>query len=216
VIDSSALLSTGQVWVVIPIKSFELAKQRLQDVLTSPERKNLAEKLAIGVLLASAPLPIAVVCADETVAAVARDLGAHIVSDPSTGLNDAVQAGVLFASGHGGSRVVVVHADIPMIDNLSARLRISELQPNDALLVPDRRLDGTNIVSVPIGLPIGLPTALPIGSQFRFQYGKRSFLHHRAEAIRCGMRVIERRDTNLSLDIDTAEDLHEWKRRLTF
>ncbi len=188
--------------MVIPIKSFDLAKQRLTDVLSGAERKDLAEKLAIGVIRSASPLPVVVVCHDAAVADVALGLGAEIVDDGRLGLNNAVHVGHEFVRQCGGTRIVVIHADIPLKGNLSARLRTNMLTSADVLLVPDRRLDGTNVLSV------------PVDAGFQFHYGHASFGQHRNEATRCGLRILERRDHMLALDIDTADDLREWNRRM--
>jgi 2-phospho-L-lactate/phosphoenolpyruvate guanylyltransferase len=195
--------------VVIPIKSFDLAKQRLGVVMSSQDRHELAEQLARGVILAAHPLSVAVVCADKGVEVFARALGAEIVSDPGSGLNNAVRAGVEAVTRNGAKRVVIIHADIPLAQNLSARLRINTLRENDALIVPDRRLDGTNVLSLPTSLFTD-----PATDQFQFRYGGGSFHNHVMSARAAGLQIIERRDHLLSLDIDTAEDLSEWKRRI--
>lgn len=50
--------------VLVPVKSFAAAKQRLGSALSDLERRELVRSMAERVLLAAAPLPVAVVCDD--------------------------------------------------------------------------------------------------------------------------------------------------------
>ena len=63
------------------------------------------------------------------------------------------------------------------------------------LVVPDRHLDGTNVIS------------LPSASGFRFAYGPGSFQRHRAEAVRLGLAVTVLADESLQWDVDVPADL---------
>ena len=62
-------------------------------------------------------------------------------------------------------------------------------------LTPDRRRDGTNVMSV------------PARSGFRFAYGAGSFDAHRAEAERCGLVVVTVEAEHLAWDVDRPDDL---------
>jgi 2-phospho-L-lactate guanylyltransferase len=62
-------------------------------------------------------------------------------------------------------------------------------------LVPDRRLDGTNVLAVPTEVGFG------------FAYGPGSFTRHRAEAQACGLPARIVRDDRLAWDVDLPADL---------
>jgi 2-phospho-L-lactate guanylyltransferase len=62
-------------------------------------------------------------------------------------------------------------------------------------LVPDRRDDGTNVVSV------------PTDAGFAFSYGPGSFRRHAAEARRLGLPVRVLREPGLGWDVDIPDDL---------
>src|SRR5437868_15349223 len=136
----------GPVAVLVPVKAFADAKLRLAPALPAAERSRLAQTMATHVLEVARPLPVAVVCDDPAVADWARGEGALVVWEPGRGLNGAVQAGVERLAVAGVRQVVVAHADLPLAGPLAWAARFPGVT-----LVPDRRDDGTNVVSVPTG-----------------------------------------------------------------
>jgi 2-phospho-L-lactate/phosphoenolpyruvate guanylyltransferase len=186
-------------WVLIPVKSFNVAKQRLSGVLDPAERRALAVELATGVIAAAAPWPTIVISGDDEVDALARTLGASTIPDPGSGLVAAIEAGAAQAYAAGAHRIVIVHADLPLVSSLSEHLHVAELGPNEILIVPDRHRSGTNVLS------------LHSSMEFPLQYGPGSFGLHLTEARRRGFVVIERVDRQLSLDIDTPADFEHWQ-----
>jgi 2-phospho-L-lactate guanylyltransferase len=175
--------------VFVPVKAFSGAKQRLADVLTPSERERLARRLATHVLAQAAPLPVAVVCDDDEVAAWAHANGATTVWTPGLGLNGAIQHAVDTTD---ANRAIVVHGDLPLAASLAW---LAEADPSTAIVVPDRTDDGTNALSV------------PTGHGFGFAYGPASFRRHCAEVTRCGLALRIERRGDLALDIDHPDDL---------
>ena len=180
----------GPAVVLVPVKAFGEAKMRLSGILAPPERAALARKLAERVLSAARPLPVAVVCDDSEVARWAEGLGAHVLSEPGVGLNAAVATALSQLTSKGYCRVVVAHGDLPLVTNL-AWLADEE----GIVLVPDRHLDGTNVIS------------LPAGCGFRFSYGPGSFARHQTEAERTGLPWKAVRDDSLAWDVDLPADM---------
>ncbi|MHB1583837.1 MAG: 2-phospho-L-lactate guanylyltransferase [Acidimicrobiales bacterium] len=182
----------GRRAVLVPVKSFGDAKQRLGAALSEEARRLLVRRMAAGVLAAADPLPAAVVCDDIEVADWARHHGALVVWEPGRGLNGAVQAGVEHLAAIGVAYVTVAHADLPHARGLGT------LPPFDGVTMqPDRHGDGTNVIRV------------PADCGFRFSYGPGSFARHLAECrrLRLPTRVLDVPD--LALDIDSPADL-EW------
>ncbi|MHB8681122.1 MAG: 2-phospho-L-lactate guanylyltransferase [Acidimicrobiales bacterium] len=176
--------------VLVPVKAFDRAKERLAPSLGPAHRAELARVMAERVLAAAGPLPVAVVCDDDAVAAWAAARGALVLPEPGRGLNGAVEAGVQRLAGAGADEVIVAHGDLPR-----AR-RLAHLAGHGGItLVPDRRDDGTNVV------------CMPASCGFRFSYGPGSFERHRQEAARLGLPVRIRRERALRLDVDVPEDL---------
>jgi len=176
--------------VLVPVKAFHAAKQRLADVLDAPARVALATAMATTVLRAAGPLRAAVVCDDDDVRSWAEAQGAEAIWTPGLGLNGAVQAGVAHLARRGVDRVIVAHADLPLATEL-----VWLADTDGVTLVPDRHGDGTNVACV------------PAGSGFTFAYGAGSFSAHRAEARRRGLAVRLVPDRRLGWDVDVAADL---------
>ena len=196
-------MQTSTPWVIVPVKSFRSAKQRLASVLSAEERHDLAAQLAGGVILAGSPWPVLVISGDDEVTRLATSLGAQTIDDPAQGLNRAITVGVSHARRAGASRVVIVHADLPLATALPQQLGLNGLADDEVLIVPDRHLSGTNVMSI------------PTASAFTFHYGVGSFAQHLREAALHGLQVIERRDRQLALDIDTPNDLALWRATIT-
>jgi 2-phospho-L-lactate/phosphoenolpyruvate guanylyltransferase len=177
--------------VLVPVKRFTAAKGRLTGVLVDSERSGLAQWMATRVLEVVAELPAFVACDDADVAAWAESKGARVIWGEGLGLNGAVDDGVAQIFAHGFDHVVVSHADLPRPHGL---LRVA--RTGCITLVPDRRRDGTNVMSFPSSSPL------------LASYGGGSFSRHLAQALRMGTAEVEVRcDPDLSLDLDTERDL---------
>ena len=87
-------LAPPAVAALVPVKAFHLAKARLAGILGAEERAALARRMATLVLRRPGPLPVAVVCDDEAVAAWATEHDATVLWRPGRGLNPAVQEAV--------------------------------------------------------------------------------------------------------------------------
>lgn len=186
-----SLLVSGAVdaAVLIPVKSFHAAKRRLADWLSPAERERLARWMAERVLAAAAPLPVYVACDDERVAEWAEAHAAQVSWGPGLGLNGAIDHGVDTMAGKGIDHVVVAHGDLPLATAL-ADLAL----PGHVVIAPDRRRDGTNVLSRPTNLTI------------RAEYGAGSFSRHLSAALVSGAPVSVRRDAHLAIDVDTIAD----------
>jgi 2-phospho-L-lactate/phosphoenolpyruvate guanylyltransferase len=182
--------ATTSAAVVVPVKAFGAAKVRLAPALDPAERARLARRMAGIVVAAAAPLPAVVVCDDDEVRDWAEGAGARAVWCPGRGLNGAVADGVAALAGDGIETAVVAHADLPLATRLAW---VAEFP--GVTLIPDRRLDGTNVVAV------------PTGAGFTFSYGAGSFGRHRAEAARLGLAARLVRDPHLAWDVDLPVDL---------
>jgi 2-phospho-L-lactate guanylyltransferase len=176
--------------VLVPVKAFGRAKLRLAEVLDGPARAALAREMADRVLTAAAPLPVAVICDDDDVAAWAESRDARVLWRPGHGLNGAVNDAVATVAAEGVDRVLVTHADLPLATSFDDLLGV-----NGVALVPDRHEDGTNVASV------------PAASGFTFAYGPGSFAAHCKEAERLGLALAVERPPRLTWDVDVPADL---------
>lgn len=181
--------------VVVPVKAFCVAKERLGAVLGAAERAALAERLASGVVTRAlgTSRPVLVVCDDGATAAWAASLGAEVLRQSGRGLDAAANEARAHLRGR-THRLAVVHADLARPSGLAALLDGAERTPG-ATLVPDHRRDGTPVLVVPVDAP------------FVFAYGPGSFGRHCREAERLGLGPHVVDDSVLGTDVDVPEDL---------
>ena len=201
-------VSLDSVAVLVPLKAFETAKQRLSCCLTPSERSALAKLMAERVLRAAAAFPVFVALDEERdggekkegdVANWAQNMGAKPLRCSGIGLNDAIAEGFLRLIGHGFKEVVVAHADLPLASRFTHLTGFGGVSA-----VPDRHEDGTNVLCL---------NASAASTGFRFSYGKGSFVRHCAEAARVGLPLRVLRDPDLAWDIDTPADLADFNSR---
>jgi len=184
--------------VLVPVKSFDLAKGRLSDRLDPGDRHRLARRLAVGVIEAARPLPTYVVCDSDLVADWAGEIGIGVLEVTATGLNPAITEAAVMAASMGHNRIIVSHADLPLAEDLTWLDR----EPFDrgVVVVTDRHGTGTNVLALPLNLD----------PPFVFRYGPGSAELHRNEAERLGLTVRIVHDERLGWDLDTPDDLAAW------
>ena len=188
--------------VVVPVKAFSKAKQRLAPQLSPSERADLARAMAAHVVSAAAPFKVFVVCDDAEVANWAKRLGVDPIMCPGAGLNPAVVQGVEHLRHQGFHRAIIAHGDLPFATGFA---QFADGQSADdgaeasVGIAPDRWRKGTNVLSV------------PADCDFRFSYGPGSFHRHAQEANRLGLHVRIHRDISLTWDIDLPRDLKALK-----
>lgn len=181
--------------VVLPVRSFSGAKQRLATTLDDDARSALARAMA-DVVADAAQATVGraatmVVTSDPGVVAWAERRGLVVASDPGQGLDGAAAAGLDAARAGGFDRVAVVHADLPLVD----RLDVLGRHDAEVVVFTDRHRDGTNALVVPTDAP------------FAFAYGPGSAARHRAAAEAAGRSVTVVTDEHLGWDVDDAADL---------
>ncbi len=150
--------------------------------------------MASVVVAAADDLPVWIITEDAEVAEWADSVGAQPVAVNQVGLTNSIAAAVVTASQRGFSRVIIAHADLPFAQSLAV------VTGAGLAIAPDRRRDGSNVMSV------------PTGAEFRFAYGPGSFSLHIAEAERLGLEVEVIDAPDLAWDVDEPDDLPaDWR-----
>ena len=109
----------ADIWAIVPVKRFALAKRRLAPVLGAGERAHLARLMLEDVLDALARCRshlagIVVVTADAAAAALAERHNAKVASDTGRhGINAAIRLGLDCVIDNGGAGVLIVPSDVP-------------------------------------------------------------------------------------------------------
>ncbi|MCP3935983.1 MAG: 2-phospho-L-lactate guanylyltransferase [Actinomycetia bacterium] len=178
--------------LLVPSRSLRGAKTRLDSMLNPNQRAQLAEAMLAKTIGAAGALEPFVVTGDPDVTITAKEQGAQVIECLVPGLNIAVATGIDHLHRAGFDRVVVAHGDIPLVHDLDA---VDRPQCRGVIIVPDRHVDGTNIIAVPTGF------------DFRWSYGPGSFHRHRIEALRLGLPLVVRKDADLAWDLDEPADI---------
>ena len=186
--------------VVLPVKSFARAKQRIGDVVPAAERETLAEAMAADVLDALGRVRgldgIVVVTAEPRARALASEAGAAVVlDDREAGQSAAARLGIDQALAQGAERALLVPGDCPAVDPAELEELLTPTADERVVIVPDRHGSGTNALLLS-------PPAVMVPS-----FGPGSFARHAATATAAGATVRVAPLRSLGLDVDTPDDL---------
>lgn len=192
---------------ILPIKSFDQAKQRLRHELAAHDRRALVEAMFADALVALGRVHalerIVVVSGDHVAQRIAGGYGATVIEDDERGHNTAVRRGIEAVKEDGVERALLVPGDCPTLspDDLNALLT-HPTQERSALIVPDRHGTGTN------ALLLTPPDVLAPS------FGPDSRRRHLADASAAGVPAEVVELESLGLDVDTPEDLDALRRTL--
>lgn len=182
--------------VLVPVKAFGSAKTRLASAVGPQERRALARRLAEGVLDAACGATPFVVCEDDEVRTWAEARGVGTIVLPAAGLNRALQHARNRVVSEGFGRVVVAHGDLVHPYGLLQATGAGD----ELVLVPDRRQQGTNVLS--------LPGQDRRAAAFRFCYGPGSFARHLRRGRELGLPTSVLGPNDLADDLDEPGELH--------
>lgn len=190
--------------VLLPLKEFAAAKQRLSGVLSSAERAQLFQAMVEDVLRVLTMHPAIeriVICSrDHSAQWLARYYDVEFLDEATlycNDLNGAVSAAAQCFAREGCADLLVVHGDLPLlsVQNISDFLARHAGDAPTITIAPDRRGTGTNLLAW---------RALP---KFSVNYGIDSFQRHCAQA-RALNAVLNICDLpGARCDIDEPDDL---------
>jgi 2-phospho-L-lactate/phosphoenolpyruvate guanylyltransferase len=193
-------MSTARgVSAVVPVKDLWGTKSRLAPILDPGARAGLTLYMMGRVVRAITDAGVEDVCVvspDRMVLQEAKRRGATPLVQESHGLNPALEEGRRRALGLGVSKLLVLPADLPLLDAADVLTLLQETgEGPSAVISPDGMRSGTN------ALLMQPPDVLP------FAFGADSFEAHLGAARLRGLdvRICER--PHLAFDLDTAEDL---------
>jgi 2-phospho-L-lactate guanylyltransferase len=192
---------------ILPVKSFDQAKQRLRLGLPPSDRRALVEAMFSDALVALGRVRelerIVVVSGDRVAQRIAGGYGATVVEDDERGHNSAAMLGVAAVLEDGIERVLLVPGDCPMLTPGDIHALLTHPAPErSVLVVPDRHGTGTNALLL---TPPGVLAP---------SFGPDSRRRHLADAGAAGVAAEVVELDSLALDIDTAEDLEALQRAL--
>jgi len=193
-------MSARSIWAVVPVKPFDIAKQRLMPVLSSDERAQLARLMledVLGVLAACTVLSgVIVMTRDDSAGRIARVSGARVLGDSVFDINAAVRVAIDCLSEHRNAGMIVVPSDIPLLPTRLIEEVVDRLSaPRAVALVPATRDGGTNLL------------ACRPADAISPSFGANSFQRHCAAARGAGIVPSVLASEDAGLDIDRSEDL---------
>ncbi len=191
--------AAGNIWAVVPVKKFSLAKQRLSPMLSEQERSKLVRTMladVLGALRATRGLSgIVVVTSDAQASKMAALFDAQVIpEDTASNLNDAVQCG-LDELAKIGAGALVVPADIPFATADDYAEILDALKRYPVVLAPAISDGGTNALAM-------RPT-----NHVKPSFGEDSFARHRISARANGWQVGIVQSEGLGRDIDNVDDI---------
>jgi 2-phospho-L-lactate/phosphoenolpyruvate guanylyltransferase len=198
------LVSTNT-WVIVLIKDFGSAKQRLRPALGPESRQELARSNAqLAVQAARAGDRVLVVAGGEEVAGLAEAWGADVLLEPrQEGQNVAAGRGIERAI-HGGARaVLVLSSDLPLVTAESVREVLDAaglIKGPVAVAVPAMGRGGTN------ALYLRPPHAIAL------HFGENSLAKFRRESKERGIEFVVHHSDAMALDLDEPSDLDRLRR----
>lgn len=190
----------GEVVAVVPLRDGRSGKTRLAGVLGPEARTRLVGVLARHVaatLLDVEPVDrVLVLTQDPDFAGGVVPPGPRLrvvrQAPDRPGLNGAARQGLELARTYGAGRVLLIHADLPLLDGEDVRALLAPA--GRIVLATDRTHEGTNALV--------LDTAL----DYAFRFGPGSRALHREEAERLGQAVVEVDRSGTAIDLDSPAD----------
>jgi 2-phospho-L-lactate guanylyltransferase len=192
-------------WVVVLIKDFASAKQRLQPALGPKARRALAQRNArLAVRAAAAGDRVLVVAGSDEVAVLAKRWGAEVLAEPrQEGQNVAAARGIARAVEGGADAVLLLSSDLPLV-TIESVLEVLEsgarYDAPVAVAVEAIGRGGTN------ALYLRPPTAITL------RFGSDSLAKFRQEAETRGVGFVVHHSDAMALDLDEPGDLARLRR----
>ena len=188
---------------VVPVKDLQGTKSRLAPILDPGARAGLTLYMmgrVVAAIRSSGVEDVCVVSPDRIVLNEAQRRGATPLVQESRGLNPALEEGRLRALEFGASTLLILPADLPLLDEDDVRAVLQAAEGHSVVISPDGAQSGTN------ALLMRPPDAMP------FAFGPDSFEAHLEAARSRGLafNVCER--PHLAFDLDTAGDLARLKK----
>lgn len=193
---------------IIPIKSLEDGKKRLEPFLSPKERRGLILSLLKDVLTAATNARLSdktlIVTPDSKIVRIIQNWNypklEYLIEPVAKGINHAIKNAVKLCTSQNISSILIIPADIPLVKSKDIDELIQlGLSKDSIILVPSHRKDGTN----------AFYQKLP--NTMNAWYGENSFQKN-LESIskqEISYHILEK--NAFALDIDLKEDLEKFK-----
>lgn len=184
--------------VLLPVKTFADAKQRLIPALDGPTRAGLARAMCMDVLNALArtrvPERVVVFTAADEVIEMAKPFGFDVVVEKSVDGHSAAVNQMVRELLSSSARILSIAIDLPRLVSSEIDFAL-DAASEPVTLIPSRDWTGTN------GVVFISPAYIAM------EYGEGSFRRHLSKAAAAGHPADVMNLPGIAFDIDTPEDL---------
>lgn len=192
-------------WVIVLVKDFDSAKQRLRPALGPGSRRALARRNAgLAVRAAGAGDRVLVVAGSEGVAELAGVWGVQALLEPrQEGQNVAASRGIAMAASEGADAVLLLSSDLPLVTAESVRELLDAAAASRrplVMAVPAVGRGGTNALYL---RPPGV---------IALHFGDDSLAEFQRDAEMRGVDFAIHRSDAMALDLDEPSDLARLRR----
>jgi 2-phospho-L-lactate guanylyltransferase len=193
-------MGLAKTWVVVLIKDFDSAKERLRPALGHKSRRALARRNAqLAVNAAAAGDHVLAVTGSEEVAEMAAAWGASVLLEPQEeGQNTAAERGIARARAGGAEAVLLLSSDLPLVtaDAVGRLLQAAgRLKAPVVVAVPAIGRGGTNALYLRPADVIGM------------HFGDESLAKFQDDAEARGVKLVVHHSDAIALDLDEPSDL---------
>jgi 2-phospho-L-lactate guanylyltransferase len=193
-------MGLAKTWVVVLIKDFDSAKERLRPALGHKSRRALARRNAqLAVNAAAAGDHVLAVTGSEEVADMAAAWGASVLLEPSEeGQNTAAERGIARARAGGAEAVLLLSSDLPLVTADAVRQLLQaagRLKAPVVVAVPAIGRGGTNALYLRPADVIGM------------HFGDESLAKFQDDAEARGVKLVVHHSDAMALDLDEPSDL---------
>jgi 2-phospho-L-lactate guanylyltransferase len=185
--------------VLLPVKTFSNAKQRLAPAMDPATRAGLARAMCTDVLNALArtrvPERVIVFTAADEVMQMARPFGFDVIVEKSVDGHSAAVNHMVSELSLSSARILSIAIDLPRLVPSEIDFAL-DAASDPVTLIPSRDWTGTN----------GVVFISP--AHIAMEYGEGSFRRHLSKAAAAGHRADVMSLPGIAFDIDTSEDLN--------
>jgi len=188
------------IFALVPVKRLSESKNRLSTIFKREERKDFVIAMLRDVLEAISSSTVdrtVIMGSDGVVERLSYDYRASFLADTGQELNKVIGCATAWCIREEAESVLILPADIPLVSSIEIDKIISSCSEEPSVVISPSRDGGTN----------ALMRRPPDTIQTYF--GPRSFEKHINEASRKGVTARIYKSPNLSLDIDSPQDLRQ-------
>jgi 2-phospho-L-lactate/phosphoenolpyruvate guanylyltransferase len=184
--------------VVVPVKDFKNAKQRLLPMFDATKRAGLARAMLRDVLTAlsraRSPQRVIVFTAADEVMQMVRPFGFDVVLEKSVDGHSAAVNQMVEELSANATRILSIAGDLPRLASTEIDFALDAVS-EPITFIPSRHWTGTNGV-------VFIPPA-----RIAMEYGEGSFRRHLSKASAAGLRSDVMNLPGIAFDVDTPEDV---------